>query len=113
MHVVNLKTIIKWRLGAWDIQELPLLAQPAPRWIYTPKCWQPSHEPPRQGKQAPVTLTRLSGERRETIEGGGETLRSQCARKTMLCSDTLVSQEHMYEILAHTCLCYVYNLIVQ
>ena len=39
--------IAKWRLGAWDIQELPLLAasskmQTAPM---AGKSWQPSHEP--------------------------------------------------------------------
>ena len=45
--------IAKWRLGAWDIQELPLLAasskmQTVPM---AGKSWQPSHErPPRRGK---------------------------------------------------------------
>ena len=45
--------IAKWRLGVWDIQELPLLAasskmQTAPM---AGKSWQPSHELlPRRGK---------------------------------------------------------------
>ena len=45
--------IAKWRLGAWDIQELPLFVasykvETAPM---AGKSWQPSHElPPRRGK---------------------------------------------------------------
>ena len=45
--------IAKWRLGAWDIQELPLFVasykvETAPM---VGKSWQPSHElPPRRGK---------------------------------------------------------------
>ena len=39
---------LKWRLGAWDTQELPLLAASS-KMTTAPlagKSWQPSHEPP-------------------------------------------------------------------
>ena len=52
--------LAKWRLGASNIQELPLLAansqmETAPM---AGKSWQPDHEPPhgREREQAPVTL---------------------------------------------------------
>ena len=53
--------ITKWRLGAWDIQELSLLA--ASSWMETSpmagKSWQSSHEPPpRKVKKAPITLNK-------------------------------------------------------
>ena len=46
-------------VGARDVQELPLLGQPAPRQSYAPMAGKPapsSHEPPRQWNQAPATL---------------------------------------------------------
>ena len=46
-------------VGSWDVQGLPLLAQPAPKHSYSPMAGKPapsSHEPPRHRNQAPVTL---------------------------------------------------------
>ena len=53
--------ITKWRLNAWNIQELLLLVassymETSPM---TGKSWQPSHESPhRKGRQAPITLNK-------------------------------------------------------
>ena len=53
--------IVKWRLGAQNIQELPQLAASS-QMETSPmagKSWQPSHESPhRKGKQAPITLNK-------------------------------------------------------
>ena len=45
--------IAKWRLGAWDIQELPLLvaSYKVETALMAGKSWKPSQElPPRRGK---------------------------------------------------------------
>ena len=60
VHVAT-NCITKWRLGAWDIQELSLLA--ASSWMETSpmagKSWQSSHEPPHgKVKKAPITLNK-------------------------------------------------------
>ena len=46
-------------VGAWDVQGLPPMAQPAPRQSYASMAGKPApscHKPPRQWNQAPVTL---------------------------------------------------------
>ena len=46
-------------VGAWDVQGLPPMAQPAHRQSYAPMAGKPApscHEPPGQWNQAPVTL---------------------------------------------------------
>ena len=60
-YIEHNNCIAKGRLGAWNIQELPLLA--ASFWMETSamagKSWQPNHGPPhRKGKQAPVAMNK-------------------------------------------------------
>ena len=57
-------------VGAWDVQGLPPMAQPAHRQSYAPMAGKPApscHEPPGQWNQAPVTLIY-----RNKGGGGGE-----------------------------------------
>ena len=79
--------LAKWRLGAWDIQELPLLAassqmETAPM---AGKSRQPSHEPPRGGrKQAPITLKKKKNNNNNSgkkgRDRGGETASKEFPR---------------------------------
>ena len=56
-HIVSNCHLVE--VGAWDVQGLPRLPQPAPSQSYTPIAGKPassSHESPCQWNQAPVTL---------------------------------------------------------
>ena len=77
--------LAKWRLGAWDIQELPLLAASS-QMETTPmadKSRQPSHEPSHGGrKQVPITLKKQWKEREG--QGRGDSLQGiPTLRKTL------------------------------
>ena len=93
----------KWRLGAWDIQELPLLAASSQMETTTMagKSRQPSHEPPRGGrKQAPVTLIKQGKEREGQGTGGNSLQGIPMLRKTlMLRKRWLKHQQNCYNAL--------------
>ena len=78
---------LKWRLGAWSIQGLPLLA--ASPWIeiMPPRLAQQRNlamSPHTTGKeQAPVTLKKnISGENQQSLEGGAGEKRKKMADRT-------------------------------